>query len=139
MLFQARKKSFIKLYFSPDKLRRMKQSFAQKANQALSTNDALCAHLCSWISRFEENPLNRKIAIAVNYRNKTAIDNQALGNFVETVQIPTSPTSERYQIAQAIRNAVDTFAEQHLNYFATCDYIEQKGGLRKISRFVNNC
>lgn len=142
LVFRARKKSTFRIYFSPDELNRMKQSFSQKVNQALSTNDVLCAHLCSWIAQLEQGTTqktlaDRYVAIAVNYRAKTTLSNSALGNFVETAQIPFSQQSEPYQIAQKIRTAVDNFTEQHFSYFSIREYIAKKGGLSKISRFVN--
>ena len=127
--------------------RRLKQSLV-----LLSISyDALCAHLCKWITRFDSAQIDgaqidsaqtnaqpeRYIAIAINYRSRTQLSNSALGNFIQTIQVLASKGAEPYQLAQTIRHAVDNFKDQHLNYFSTCEYIKQNGGAKKISRFVN--
>lgn len=137
IMFQARRKTVVNFYFSADELSRMKQTFSQKANRLLSSNDVLCAHLCSWIAHFDSEQLERYLAIIVNYRSRTQLSTSALGNFFETIQIPISKGAEPYQLAQTIRNTVDSFEAQHLSYFSICEYIEQNGGEKEISRFLH--
>ena len=137
MLFQARSRSSASFYFSEDELSRMKQSFSQQANQKFSSNDVLCAHIGNWITRFDSDPSDRQIAIAVNYRSRTKLSNHALGNFIGTILLPISKRPKPHQLSQTIRDAVDSFKERHLGYFSTCKYIEENGGIANISRFVS--
>ena len=137
MLLSARDKLSLQLYFSENELKNMKQEFSEKTDQKLSTNDVLCAYLFSIISELDTYKKKRYLSIAVNYRSRTKLPQNILGNFVSGINILTNQSVDPFQLAKDLRATVDNFQCLHINFFATREYIEQNGGIKKIDRFVN--
>ncbi len=136
MLLPARNKVGLRFYFSENELKNMKQKFLEETNHKLSTNDVLCAHLFSIISELDAYQKKRYLSIAVNYRARTKLPQNILGNFVSSVKMLTNQRVEPFQLAKDLRASVDNFQRLHMNFFSTKEYIEQNGGIKKIDRFL---
>ncbi|MEL6354027.1 MAG: acyltransferase [Cyanobacteria bacterium J06627_28] len=135
---KARRQTMIKAYFSEGELQSIQQAMSEQAGQPLSKNDALCAHLLTLIAELDSRQQARALAIVVNYRAKLNLPKNLLGNLSESINIMTGQEDSPVDIAKRIREAVNTFREKHFGFFATKQYVEQHGGMRKIRRFINN-
>lgn len=137
MLWRARNKLGLRFYFSENELSNMKQDFTEKTGQILSKNDVLCAHLFRIISELDGYNKKRYLSVVINYRNRIKLPQNILGNFVSTTNILTSQLVDPFQLAQELRASVDNFQRLHTNFWATKEYIEEKGGSKKMNRFVD--
>ena len=131
----ARQKTSIKVYFSDREIENMKQVFSEKTQQTLSTNDVLCAHVFSLITDLDNYSKDRKIVIAVNYRNKVGLPQKLLGNWFDTVHVLLPQSASPFEVAQTLRAGVDSFKTDPLSVRSTHRYIEDKSGVRKSQRF----
>ena len=136
MLLRARNKLSLRIYFSENELKNMKQDFSAITQQNLSTNDVLCAHLFSIISELDTYKKKRYLSIAINYRSRTKLPQNILGNFVSGIHVTSNQRVAPFQLAKDLRTSVENFQRVHLNFFSTKKYIEQNGGTKKIDRFV---
>ncbi len=136
LLLPARNQFSFGFYFSENELQNMREEFLAKTAQKLSTNDVLCAYLFSIISELDAYKKKRYLSITVNYRSRTQLPQNILGNFISFINILTNQRVEPFQLAKEIRASVDHFQSLHMNFFATQKYIEQNGGIKKIDRFV---
>lgn len=136
LLFRAGDQLSLHLYFSENELHNMKQDFSAKTQQNLSTNDVLCAHLFRIISELDNYPQSRHLSIAINYRARTKLPQNLLGNFVSSIHLTRNQRFSPFQLAQDLRTSVDNFQSAHMNFFPTKQYIEQNGGPKKIDRFI---
>ncbi|MDJ0588464.1 MAG: acyltransferase [Pleurocapsa sp. MO_226.B13] len=137
MLFQARNKTSLRFYFSENELNNMKQKFSENAHRNLSRNDVLCAHLFNIISELDEYSKERVLSIAINYRSKMKLPENISGNFGSSINISVNQRVKPFQLAKDLRASVDNFEQLHMNFFSTKKYIEEKGGINKIDRFVS--
>lgn len=137
MLWRARNKLSLRFYFSENELNSMKQDFIERTGKNLSKNDVLCAHLFRIISELDDYHKKRYLSIAINYRARMKLPQNILGNFVSTTNILTSQLVNPFQLAQELRASVDNFQRLHMNFWATKQYIKEKGGSKKIDRFID--
>lgn len=136
---KARRKTMVRAYFSEGELQSMQQAMSRQAGRQLSVNDALCAHLLAIIAGLDDSQQQaRTLAIVINYRAFLRLPKNLLGNLSDAINIMTYQDDSSVDIAQRIKEAVKTFKEKHFGFFATKQYVEQHGGLRKIGRFMNN-
>jgi len=136
-LFKAKDKIRQQFYFSQDELQAMKQAFiAKNDGNILSTNDVLCAHMFTIITEYDPKIRNRYLSIAVNYRSKTNLPENLLGNMSASVNIVCQPQQTAASIAKKVRNTIDSFATHGMNYFSNCRFVSQKGSEAKMSRFI---
>ena len=136
LLLPARNKLSFGFYFSENELKNMREEFSVKTGQKLSRNDVLCAHIFSIIAELDAYTKKRYLSIVVNYRARTKLPQNILGNFVSFISILTNQQVDPVQLAQDLRASVDNFQRLHMNIFSTKKYIEQNGGVKKIARFV---
>ena len=136
LLLQARNKLSLQIYFSENELKNMKQDFSVKTEQHLSTNDVLCAHLFSIISELDTYKKKRYLSVAINYRAKTKLPQNILGNFVSTIYLTSNQKFAPFQLARDLRTSIENFQRVHMNIFSTKKCIEQNGGHKKIDRFI---
>lgn len=136
-LTTARKKSAIRIYFSDNEVENMKQDFLEKTGQRLSKNDVLCARVFSLITDLDDYDRDRYLSIAINYRKRLGLPQNLLGNMIEFIDVPLSQSTSSSEAARAIRESVNNFETDHLSVFSTQQYIENKGGAKKIRRFIN--
>ena len=136
-LFPARNKVNLKFYFSDSELINMKDRISSQADRKLSKNSALCSHVAYFVSNLDAYDKKRKLAIAVNYRTRIALQPNILGNFVSSINVPIERGFKPFQIAENIKESIDSFAELHLDYFSTKEYIEQNGGMKNNARFIS--
>ena len=137
MQFFAQDKVYLKFYFSENELKNMKQSFSEAINDNLSKNDVLCAHLFNIISGLDTFKKERYLSIAVNYRPRTNLPPNILGNFVSGINILTDYKVDPFQLAQKIRTSVNNYQHLHMDSFSNYEYIEKNGGLKNIDRFIS--
>ncbi len=136
MLLPAQNKLSFGFYFSEKELKNMREEFSAKTGQKLSRNDVLCAHIFSIIAELDAYNKKRYLSIAVNYRARTKLPQNILGNFVSSINILTNQRVDPFQLAKDLRASVDNFQRLHMNFFSTKKYIEQNGGIKQIDRFV---
>ena len=135
--FGAKNKVNLKIYFSESELARMKEQISTQADRKLSKNSALCSHVSHLISNLDTYDQKRNLAIAVNYRTRVKLPSNILGNFVSSINVPIDRELKPSAIAKNIKESIDNFAEQHLDYFSTKEYIKQNGGMTKSDRFIS--
>ncbi|MEM6453111.1 MAG: acyltransferase [Cyanobacteria bacterium P01_D01_bin.105] len=136
---KARRKTMVRAYFSESELQSMQQAMSEQAGRRLSINDALCAHLLALITDLDDSQQQtRTLAIVINYRAVLQLPKNLLGNLSDAINIMTHLEDSPVDVAKQIRESVNTFKEKHFGFFATKQYVEQHGGMRKIRRFMNN-
>lgn len=139
MKYKSDSQRWVQFYFSDDELNNMHQYFNQKSNTVLTLNDVLSAHLLSVFT--DTIPHNGKLQgrgldMAINFRGRTHLDANVMGNMVSTVKLRCEPGDSAVELAKVIRQKVNYFAEKHLDYYATLDYIDKRGGMEKIAQFI---
>ena len=134
-LFQSRNSIVLQFYFSDRELDNMQQELSEKAAQKLSKNDVLCSHLFEIISKLDGDDRAKGLAIVVNYRSRLELPQNILGNFISILNIPSSKQVDPVQLSQNLRSALDNF-RLHIDFFATKNYINENGGIKKIDRFI---
>lgn len=139
MNFKGDSQRWVQFYFSDDELKNMHQAYTKESDTFLSQNDVLSAHL---LSVFTQNVPHkgklkgRGLDMAINFRGRTPLDTNLMGNIVSTVKLNCEPGDSPVGLAQEIRHKVANFADKHLDYHATLDYIDQRGGMEKIAQFI---
>lgn len=136
LLLSAWNRISLQFYFSEDEIKNMKQDFLEKTNQKLSTNDVLCTHVFNIISELDAYNEERYVSIVVDYRARTKLPKNILGNFVSNLNIMTNDKADPFKLAQELRESVNNFQNRHMDFFSTKEYIEKNGGIRNITRFV---
>lgn len=136
MIFSARNKLSLQLYFSENELKNMKQEFAAKTNKKLSKNDVLCAHLFSIISEVDAYKKTRYLSIVVNIRNRVNLPQNLLGNAFTSINMLPNQGIGPLELANDLRKSLDNFGHLYMDFFSTKDYIEQKGGVKRIDKFI---
>lgn len=139
MKFKGEKQRWVQFYFTDKELKNMHQAYSQDADGFLSQNDVLSAHILSTLT--ETLPQNgkiqgRRLDMAINFRGRTKLDPNLMGNMVSTIKLACEPGDSPVALAKEIRNKVTHFADKHLDYYASLDYIENNGGRAKIAQFV---
>ncbi|NCS37816.1 MAG: vinorine synthase [Microcystis aeruginosa BS13-10] len=130
-------KFLLQFYFSKNELNNIKQAFLENTQKSLSINDVLCSHLSSIISEVDQYHKERYLSIIINYRSRIELPENLLGNFISTINVAASDTVNVFQIAKDLRESINNFQELNMNFFSTQKYIEEKGGTKKINRFVS--
>jgi hypothetical protein len=136
MLTQARNKRRVTFYFEPEELERMRAELERESGQKLSTNDALSAHVATAIAARDLKVSDRRVSIAVNFRKRAGLPSQLLGNAVSTLDVGCEHGKPAARIAADLREALDAYADKHMNHRANLRLIEQHGGVAKITRFI---
>lgn len=130
---------WVQFYFSEDELKTMHESYRQRSDRFLSVNDALSAHILSvFTDTFEHKGqlYPREMDMAINFRSRARLDKSLMGNMVSTVKISHIPGDSAVKLAQGIRHKVEHFENEHLDYYASLEYIEKHGGRDKIAQFI---
>ncbi|AFZ24136.1 Transferase family [Cylindrospermum stagnale PCC 7417] len=136
ILLGACSRTNLQFYFSENELKNMKQDFLEKTNQNISKNDVLCAYIFKMISDLDVYKEKRYLSIVVDYRRRVKIPLNILGNYVTNLNTMIHQKVDPYKLAQTLRESLDNFQKQHLDFFSTKEYIERNGGIEKIAQFV---
>lgn len=136
MLTKARNKRRVTMYFDPDELECMRASLQADCDQRLSINDAVTAHVSAVVSSRDTQRRDRHVSMSVNFRKRTGLSENLLGNMVTTVETGFEWGKPASRLAAELRSAVDAFAEKHLNHRANLRLVESYGGFAKIGRFI---
>jgi len=139
MKFKQNSQRWVQFYFSDQELKTMHSAYNKESGQFLTKNDVLSAHILSVFTKAipqQGKIKGRALDMAINFRGRTKLDQAVTGNMVSTVKVNYEPSGSPMLLAQEIRRKVDHYAEKHLDYYATLDYIEKHGGRKKISQFV---
>lgn len=137
MSLSARNKKSLRFYFSNKELTRMKQTYSRSTHKTISRSDALCAHMFRLVLDLDRNKNERLLSIAINYRSRVNLPHNILGNFVSSINILGNQTVSSLEIAESLRNSINNFQEFHMDFFSTRNYINENGGIKKISRFIS--
>lgn len=124
------------IYFSENELKNMQEEFSRMNNKKLTVNDSLCSHLFDLITKFDDYDKDRYLSVAINYRDRVKLPLNILGNFISTIIIPNKKIANSFHLAKNIRELVDNFQSLHMDFFATKEFIEKKGGIKNIGRFI---
>ena len=135
-MWQSRSNITLQFYFSDDELNNMKQELSEKAARKLSKNDVLCSHLFEIISNLDGDGRAKYLAIVINYRSRIELPQNILGNFISILNVSSSKQVDPVQLSQNLREAIDNFRLLHMDFFATKNYINENGGIKKIDRFI---
>ncbi|WP_272947178.1 acyltransferase [Marinomonas sp. S3726] len=130
---------WVQFYFSEDELKTMHENYRQRSDRFLSVNDALSAHILSVFTDTLEHKgqlYPREMDMAINFRSRAGLDKSLMGNMVSTVKISHIPGDSAVKLAQGIRHKVEHFENEHLDYYASLEYIEKHGGRDKIAQFI---
>ena len=114
----------------------MQEEFSRMNNKKLTVNDSLCSHLFDLITKFDDYDKDRYLSVAINYRDRVKLPLNILGNFISTIIIPNKKIANSFHLAKNIRELVDNFQSLHMDFFATKEFIEKKGGIKNIGRFI---
>lgn len=139
MTFKQHSQRWVQFYFSDQEIENMHRAYNKESACFLTRNDVLSAHILSVFTKAvpQHGKIKaRALDMAINFRGRTNIDKNVMGNMVSTVKVNYDPSDSPISLAQDIRHKVDHYAKQHLDYYATFDYIEKHGGREKISQFV---
>ena len=139
MKFKRNSQRWVQFYFSDNEIDNLHRAYNQELGHFISKNDALSAHILSVFT--QEIPQKgqikgRGLDMAINFRGRTSLDQNLAGNMVSTVKVKCEPDDSPVQLARQIREKVNHYADKHLDYYATVDYIEKHGGRKKIAQFV---
>ena len=143
MHFKAGAQRWVQFYFSEDEIANMLNAYHQETSEYLSQNDVITAHIHATLTEHLPYKTHKKgektgrgLDMAINFRGRTGLAQNLAGNMVSTVKAHHEASASKVQLALDIRQKVNQFADQHLDYFATLDYIEKQGGRKKIAQFV---
>ena len=137
LIFKAKSRKMIRIYFSEYELENIKQDFSKKSKSRLSRNDALCAYLSKSISELDSPRAEQKISIAINYRKSIDLDANILGNFISMINIKEKGSIQDFELAKSIRESINEFKSSHMNYLSTEQYVNKYGGAKKPGKFLN--
>lgn len=133
---KGRKKRTLKFYFSEHELSELKKNYTENCKIPISTFDALSAHLFSIIGSLDSHSPSKEISLAVNARARVGIDNDVLGNLINSINIFSNQPHDHYLIAETIRSSLNSYTDKHLDFHANYEFIQSNGGYRKIDRFI---
>jgi hypothetical protein len=131
---KARDKRHVTLYFDPEELQRMRAALQSACGQHLSTNDAITAHVCSIIAARDIKPRDRRVATAVDYRNRVNLPENLIGNMVSVVDAACEWGKPADKLAADLRSAFGNSA--YMTHHANLRYVASHGGVAKIARFI---
>lgn len=124
MMFGARDKREIKFYFSGNELRNMCKAYSEKAGIQLTRNDSLCAHIFGIINEIDVFTPERLLSIAVEYRRRTNLPRELLGNYITTLRFNEKQNPDSDALAKNIRKSVNDF-QNRFDYFSSKKYLVQ--------------
>lgn len=139
MNFKQDSQRWVSFYFSDQEIDNMQRAYHKSSALNLSKNDVLSAHILSVFTKAfaqQGEIKTRSLDMAINFRGRAHLDKNVMGNMVSTVKVNYDPCDSPVVLAQEIRQKVNHYATKHLDYYATLDYIEKRGGRQKLSQFV---
>jgi len=128
----ARKKRTVRVYFSNDEIRRMRNEYGP--DTPLTANDVVCAHFTEALMLSDPTIARRALVIAVNVRNRCGLEPTLLGNLVTLLQLDVPRGEPAATIAKRIRNSVDHFNDEHLDIRSNLKMAAAVGGRWGITR-----
>lgn len=136
LLVRVRNKSTLKFYFSPQELARMKAEFNRHCDTPVSTNDALVTHLFARFASLEGNIADKTLSLAVNVRRRIRIPQPVIGNLLSPLDLTAGQPFSSWSFAERLRQGLNRFESEHMNFVANHQLVDGKGGTAKLSRFV---
>lgn len=124
----ARKQRTLSFYFGDDEITRMRHAYG--GHIRLSANDVVCGHVSEALMKVDPTVKRRKLAIAVNVRNRCGLDPVLVGNILTTLDIDVSRGEVASSIAARIRHCVDHFADEHCDMRVNQRFLDAAGGWR---------
>jgi Transferase family len=120
----------VQIYFTDSEIDRLRADLSDRAGRRLSVNDALCAHLLSTIRLLDGSERAYRLLLPVNVRRHLELPAGLVGNLVSEIYLGFAADATAEQLAGAIRNGVDNFAQAHLSLRTNHDYLAGIGRSR---------
>lgn len=136
MLFKAKDKIVVQIYFSKEELSNIKKYFSHQTDEKLSKCDALCAYLFGIILELDKNKKSRYLSIAIDYRSRVGLPQNLSGNFVASINVIADRQIDSVRLAERLRISINNFQQLHMDVFSSAKFINENGGIKKIDRFV---
>lgn len=123
----ARANRTVQVYFGDAETARIRAALAAQAGRSLSLGDALCGHLVSTIRELDGDEEPRGLTVPVNLRRPLGLSGAVVGNLLSEIHLTLPGRGTGAQVAAALRDAVDGFAEHHLNLRASREFLARAG------------
>ncbi|MEU1422241.1 acyltransferase [Kitasatospora sp. NPDC005751] len=120
----------VQLYFGEAELARMREEFSATAGRRLSSGDVLCAHVVSTVRELDEDGETRWLTVPVNARRPLGLPPTLVGNLLGDVHLPHAAQDGPAALAAALREALEGFADGHLNLRSNLAFLEAIGRSR---------
>lgn len=133
---KARKKKTLQFYFSDAELAALKDDYSNHNETAVSTNDAIAAHLFSVFANLDGDISAKTLSLAVNARTRMDIPQNIVANVISPLDLRAPRPFDKYRFAGEIRTALNEFGSRHLNFLANHRLVDSHGGVGNIGRFV---
>lgn len=124
--------------FTPDEIEDMRHDLEREGGERLSANDALCAHMFSFIAECDPRPNTRELTIVVNTRRRAGLPDALLGNMITNLTILCEPGKDAAEIARDLRHGIVRFMDEHFDYHANIRFIREHGCAHRVGLVVPN-
>ena len=109
MLFSKLGERLTALHFTDEEVAAIRADIQQHSNLRLSANDTLTAHLLTTLNELDPRTEARHVSIAVNYRRRKGVPDNAVGNFVNLLMTETQPDDTPVRFAERMRSSLDAW------------------------------
>ncbi|MFI9331434.1 acyltransferase [Kitasatospora sp. NPDC052868] len=120
----------VQMYLGDAELARMREEFEATAGRRLSSGDVFCAHLVSVLRELDGDAETRMVTVPVNVRRSLGLPASLVGNLLSDIHLPYAPQDGPAAFAAGLREALEGFAEDHLNMRANLGFLEAIGRSR---------
>jgi hypothetical protein len=90
----------------------------------------------SVLERRDGGDRSRFLSVCVDIRKHGNLPSTLCGNMFTGLNIRCEPGLPAAEVARKIRASLNRFAEDHLDYWPTVRFAEQRGGVAKAARFL---
>ncbi|MFF2041411.1 acyltransferase [Kitasatospora sp. NPDC058170] len=120
----------VQMYLGDAELARMREEFEEAVGRRLSSGDVFCAHLVSVLRELDNDPETRMLTVPVNARRTLGLPASLVGNLLSDIHLPYAPQDGPAALAAGLREALEGFADDHLNMRANLGFLEAIGRSR---------
>jgi hypothetical protein len=108
---------------------------------AITSGDALTAHVFSVLRQLESAARPTKLVMVVNYRKRLGLPLNMLGNVVGVVSCGTGASDDASRVAAELRAEINAYASRHVDHHATARFKREHSGfferLRSLPTIVD--
>lgn len=120
-------------HFTEDEIAGIRAHLQHHSELRLSANDALTSHLMTTINEVEPRAEPRKVTLAVNFRRRLGVPDDAVGNFIGLLTLPCEREATPVRFAERLRRAIDSYDPR---YRGMTRFISENGGSSRTYRFM---